>query len=250
MPNGISVSLAIVTHNEADKSAAASASIIAHCKKYPLSFYIIDNNSTDDTVERLKYQKGIRIILLPKNIGFGAAHNKVLDYIESDYHFIVNPDITVNRDVIAEMVDFMEENPDVVMAMPKILGIDGSEQFLPKERPDFKRLFLGRLSDKIRSEYIWKDRNLTEPTEIDFCSGCFFCIRTDVLRNLGGFDKRFFMYLEDVDLTTRAKSIGKVMILPDVTVTHLWHRGSAKNPKLFIIHLISCFKFLLKWRNK
>ncbi|MBR6902709.1 MAG: glycosyltransferase family 2 protein [Clostridia bacterium] len=249
MPENINISLTIVTHNEADKAAAAAASIIAHCNKYPLSFYIIDNNSTDDTLKRLEFQDGIKIIRLNKNIGFGAAHNKALDYIDSDYHFIVNPDITINRDVLADMVAFMEENKNVVMAMPKILNHDGTEQFLPKERPNFRRLFLGRFSKEVRSEYVWQNKDIAVPTEIDFCSGCFFCIRTSALKELGGFDERFFMYLEDADLTIRAKSIGKVVILPDIFVTHLWQRGSAKNIRLFLIHLISCFKFLLKWRG-
>lgn len=249
LPENIRISLTIVTHNDADKAAAAAASIIAHTKKYPLHFYIVDNASSDDTLNRLKYQTELDIIKLNKNIGFGAGHNKVLDLLDSDYHFIVNPDITLNRDVLAEMAEFMEKNPDVVMAMPKILNSDGTEQFLPKSRPTFRRLFLGRFLDKIRSEYIWREREMTSPTEIDFCSGCFFCIRTSVLKELGGFDQRYFMYLEDADLTLRAKTVGKVVFLPDITVTHLWQRGSAKNIRLFFIHLASCFKFLLKWRK-
>ena len=249
MAEDIKITLTIVTHNDADKAAAAAASIIAHSKKYPLRFYIVDNASSDDTLERLKHQTGIEVIKLDKNIGFGAGHNQVLNLLNSDYHFVVNPDITLNRDVLAEMVDYMEENRDVVMAMPKILNSDGTEQFLPKSRPTFRSLFLGRFSNKIRSEYIWREREMTGPTEIDFCSGCFFCIRTSVFKVLGGFDQRYFMYLEDADLTFRAKTVGKVVFLPDITVTHLWQRGSAKNIRLFLIHLASCFKFLLKWRK-
>ena len=249
MPESIKISLAIVTHNEADKAAATAASVLAHCVKYPLDFYIIDNNSTDDTLDRLKYEEGLKIVRLDSNIGFGAAHNKALDFIDSDYHFIVNPDISVNSDVFADMVDYMIANPDVVISSPRILNSDGTEQFLPKSTPTFRRLFLGRLSKKVRDEYIWKDKNLTEPTEIDFCSGCFFCIKTSVMKELGGFDERYFMYLEDADLTVRAKNIGKTVFLPDIKVTHLWKRESARNLRLFFIHLSSCVKFLMKWRN-
>lgn len=243
------ISAAIVTYNNGDKAAAATASVIEHCKKYPLDFYIIDNNSSDDTINRIGESGKIKIIRLDKNIGFGAAHNKILEGLDSDYHFIINPDITVNSDVFASITEFMEENPDVVLSAPKILNTDGSEQFLPKSVPTFKYLFLGRLCKKIRDEYVWKNKQITAPCEIDFCSGCFFCIRTSALKDLGGFDRRFFMYLEDADLTIRAKSMGKTIFLPDVKVTHLWDRGSTKNVKLFFIHLVSCFKFLLKWRN-
>lgn len=249
MPEEIKISASIVTYNDADKAAAASASILANCKKYPLCFYIVDNNSADDTVSRLEYQTSLKIIKLNKNIGFGAAHNKVIDLIESDYHFIINPDITVNCDVFADIVQYMEENRDVVMLMPKILSGDKTEQFLPKEVPNAKYLFLGRLSEKIRSQYVWQEKEISAPAEIDFCSGCFFCIRTSAFKKLGGFDERFFLYLEDADLTLRAKNLGKVMFLPDVCVTHLWNRGSAKNIRLLLIHITSCFKFLFKWRN-
>ena len=249
MPENLTVSVTIVTYNDADKAAAAAASVVARCNKYPLDFYVVDNHSSDNTLNRLNDQACLKIIKLPKNIGFGAAHNKVLSELKSDYHFVVNPDITVGYDVFADMVEYMEKHPDAVMCMPKILNVDGSEQYLPKSIPTLKRLFFGRLSKKVRTEYVWADREITEPCEIDFCSGCFFCIRTSAFLSLGGFDERYFMYLEDADLTLRAKSIGKVMLLPDVEVTHLWNRGSSKNMMLLFIHIISCFKFLLKWRH-
>lgn len=243
------ISAAIVTHNNGDKAAAAVTSVLAHCKTHPLDFYIIDNNSSDDTLSRLSGISEIKITELDKNIGFGAAHNKVIKWLDSDYHFVINPDITVGGDVFADMVKFMEENPDCVMCTPKILNTDGSEQLLPKSAPTFRRLFSGRVSKKVRAKYVWADREITSPTEVDFCTGCFFCIRTSAFTALGGFDERYFMYLEDADLTLRAKSIGRTVFLPEVSVTHLWNRGSAKNIRLFIIHLISCFKFLLKWRH-
>ena len=247
--DNVKISAAMVTYNGGDKPAAAVASILARCGRYPLDFYIIDNNSSDDTLNRLKSYEGIKVIKLDKNVGFGAAHNKAADLIESDYHFVVNPDITVSSDVFADMADFMEANPDVVMAMPKILNTDGSEQLLPKARPTFRRLFLGRLSKKVRAEYVWANKDMSSPCPIDFCSGCFFCIRTSAFKSLGGFDERYFMYLEDADLTMRAKSMGAVYFLPDIAVTHLWSRESAKNIKLFFIHLVSCVKFLMKWRH-
>lgn len=251
MPNSSKISAAIVTHNDGDKAAAAISSILTHCKKYPIDLYIIDNNSTDDTLERISYlAQAVKIIRLEKNIGFGAAHNKVLEQIDSNYHFVINPDITINSDVFADIVDFMEENPETVMVSPDVLNTDGTTQYLPKSVPTFKRLFLGRLSKKIRSEYVWKDKDINTPCEIDFCSGCFFCIKTECFKQLAGFDDRYFMYLEDADLTLRAKKLGKTYFLPDVKVTHLWERGSHKSLKLLTIHIVSCIKYLIKWRHK
>lgn len=250
MSADIFASASIVTYNDIDRAPITIDSVIKNTKKYPLKLYVIDNNSTDGTADYIEKNGQAVVVKSSKNVGFGAAHNIALTQELGKYHFVINPDITVNSDVISEMVDYFENNPDVVMAMPKILSEDGSEQKLPKERPTFKRLFLGRLSKKIRGEYVWADRDIDAPTEIDFCTGCFFCIRTDVFKSLKGFDQRYFMYLEDVDLALSAKQFGKVVMIPQVAVTHVWERTSSKSLKYLIIHIVSSFKFLFKWRGK
>ncbi len=250
MGNDITVSASIVTYNDINRVPATIQSIVDNTKKYPLKLYVIDNASCDGTADFIDKMSVATVIKNDKNMGFGAAHNVVLNHELGKYHFVINPDITIDYDVISGMVDYFEANPDVIMAMPKILNCDGSEQKLPKERPSFKRLFFGRLSQKIRDEYVWADKEITEPTEIKFCTGCFFCIRTDIFKKLLGFDERYFMYLEDADLALKAKSKGKVMMLPQFEVTHAWERESSKSLKYLFIHIISSFKFLLKWRGR
>ncbi len=250
MADDIMVSASIVTYNDINRAPDTVKSIVENTKKYPLKLYVIDNNSTDGTADFIEKLGQAVVIKNSKNLGFGAAHNVALTQSLGKYHVVINPDITINSDVISSMVDYFESNPDVVMAMPKILNSDGTEQKLPKERPTFKRLFLGRISDKIREKYVWADKEITEPTEICFCTGCFFLIRTDVFKKLHGFDERYFMYLEDADLALKAKSEGKVMMLPQFKVTHAWERESSKSFKYLFIHIISSFKFLLKWRGK
>lgn len=250
MSADITVSASIVTYNDISRAPITVDSVVKNTKKYPLKLYVIDNASTDGTAEAIEKSGQAVVIKNDKNLGFGAAHNVVLNQTIGKYHFVINPDITLNSDVISDMVDYFEGHSDVVMAMPKILNTDGTEQKLPKERPTFKRLFLGRLSYKIRSEYVWADKQIENPTEIDFCTGCFFCIRTDIFKKVCGFDERYFMYLEDADLALKAKSKGGVVMLPQFSVTHAWERESSKSLKYLIIHIISCFKFLFKWRGK
>ena len=250
MSADILISASIVTYNDIKRAPLTVKSVVGNTKKYPLKLYVIDNASSDGTADLIEKSGSATVIRQSKNLGFGAAHNKVLDQKLGKYHFVINPDITVDDDVLSDMVDYFESNPDVVMAMPKILNTDGTEQKLPKEKPTFKRLYLGRFSDKVRAQYVWADKQITEPTEIKFCTGCFFCIRTDAFKELGGFDKRYFMYLEDADLALKATSKGKVMMLPQFSITHAWERESAKSIKYLLIHVISSFKFLFKWRGK
>ena len=250
MSADILISASIVTYNDIKRAPLTVKSVVGNTKKYPLKLYVIDNASSDGTADLIEKSGSATVIRQSKNLGFGAAHNKVLDQKLGKYHFVINPDITVDDDVLSDMVDYFESNPDVVMAMPKILNTDGTEQKLPKEKPTLKRLYLGRFSDKVRAQYVWADKQITEPTEIKFCTGCFFCIRTDAFKELGGFDKRYFMYLEDADLALKATSKGKVMMLPQFSITHAWERESAKSIKYLLIHVISSFKFLFKWRGK
>ncbi len=244
MANSLTVSAAIVTYNDADRIGKACASIVENTKKYPLKLTVVDNASCDNSIAVAR-ENGAEIISLNKNLGFGAAHNKLLETEMGKYHFVINPDIYIGSDVLSSLVDFMEENSDVVMVMPKILNPDGTEQKLPKEKPTFKRLFLGRISKKVRDEYIWAHKQIDSVVDIDFCTGCFFCIRSEVFKSLGGFDERYFMYLEDVDLTLKAKKVGRVVMQPNESVVHEWERQSAKSLKYFLIHISSCIKFLL-----
>ncbi len=245
----INVSAAIVTYNSNETALNALKSLKNNTKRYPLSVFIFDNGSTDNTVSLLEDTNLAKVVKTGKNLGFGKAHNLSLNEKLGKYHFVVNPDIVLNSDALSDTVDYMEKNPDVVMCMPKILSENGKEQFVPKEVPTFKRLFLGRIFKSIRDEYCWRTKEIKEPCEIDFCSGCFFCIRTDIWQKLNGFDERFFMYLEDGDLTLRAKKLGKVVVNPHITVIHKWDRASAKSIKYLFIHTCSCFKFLLGRRR-
>lgn len=250
MSADILITASIVTYNDVNRAPDTVKSILQYTKKYPLKLYVIDNASSDGTAEFIAENTQAIVIKNDANVGFGAAHNKMLEQEIGKYHFVINPDISINSDVLSDMVDYFENNPDVAMAMPKIMNQDGTEQKLPKERPTFKRLFFGRLSDKVRSEYVWANKDIDTPTEINFCTGCFFCIKGDVFKKLIGFDTRYFMYLEDADLALKAKSKGKVVMLPQYEVTHAWERESSKSIKYLLIHIISSFKFLLKWRGK
>lgn len=250
------LSAAIVTYNDRETALAACRSVLENTRRRPLRLYGIDNASSDGTPDALGALEGVTLLRQEKNLGFGAAHNKALEQPLGKYHFVINPDILLNSDVLSDMADFMDEHPDLVMCCPKILNPDGGEQLLPRERPTAKRLFLGRLAPlggpfrRIREEYTRAARPLTDTQDADFCTGCFFVIRSEAFRRLGGFDERYFMYLEDADLTLRAKKYGRTVVSPRFAVTHLWNRASAHSLKYLLIHLRSSFQFLHKWRNE
>lgn len=250
----VKVSICVVTHNNEGEILNLVDSVLKNTKRVSFKMYIVDNNSSDNTIKIVKNKyENLEIIRNVDNKGFGYAHNKVLDIINSDYHIIINPDISFKTDVISDLCDYMDANPFTSIVTPKVLSEDGSEQHLPKKEPKFKYLFAGKFEkfskhfSNLRSEYTMKEKALKEPTEIDFCTGCFMMIRTKLFKNLNGFDDRFFMYFEDADLSRRARKYGKIIFNPQVSVTHLWDRASSKKLKFLFIHISSMIKYFIKW---
>ncbi|MBR2043092.1 MAG: glycosyltransferase family 2 protein [Clostridia bacterium] len=250
------LSASIVVYGGAEQAKITAASVLENTKKYPLTLYVIDNASPDDAVQKLREISDISLIELKENVGFGGGHNAVINKISSKYHAVINPDVELNCDVLAHLVEVLEQNDDIMLIAPKIIGENGEEQHLPKRHPTFRYLFLGRLSrfggifEKIRKEYTRENEGLENLTDIEFCSGCFFLIRSEIFKKLGGFDKRYFMYMEDADLSREVSKYGRVVFDPTVSVKHLWKRESAKSLKFLFIHLSSAFKYLKKWRKK
>lgn len=252
MDHASTVSACIVTYNSADKIGAAVSSLKEHTKGIDCKLYVFDNGSVDNTKDVvLKNDPDAVFTENGENLGFGKANNLVIPLMDSKYHAIINPDIRLDSDVLTDICKYMDEHDDVVMATPKVLFPDGREQHLPKLRPRFIYLLARRTPffKKKAVEYTMEDRVITEPLEIDQCSGCFAVIKSEVFKELKGFDERFFMYMEDADLTLRAKKYGKVMFLPQFKVIHEWERSSSKSLKYLMIHISSMFKFLLKHRK-
>ena len=113
-------------------------------------------------------------------MGFGAGHNAVLPVLNSKYHAVVNPDITLDEDAIGKLCAFLDEHPDVVMATPQLLFPDGTPQcFAAKRAPGILSLLARQVPlaclKKTEEHYLMLDEDLTVPREIDFCTGCFFC---------------------------------------------------------------------------
>jgi len=83
--------------------------------------------------------------------------------------------------------------------------------------------------------------------EVPYLSGCFMFMRVEVLKKIGLFDERFFMYLEDTDLSRRIHRVSKTIYYPEVSIYHEYGKGSYKNPRLSLYHIKSAFKYFNKY---
>ena len=249
----ISVTACIVTYNNAECIKECVESVLNETKLRNFQLIISDNSSTDETVSIIETSfPEVKIIENKVNGGFGFGHNQVLETIDSKYHLVINPDIVLKEDIISKLVQYMENHPSVGMITPKVLNMDGTEQFLPKKDPTIRYVILSKFKPfaYYRDEYTRKNDVMDVPTEIDSCTGCFFLIRTNLFKKLRGFDRRFFMYYEDADLSRRARRYQKLVFYPYGCVYHAWKRDnvhSMKGIKIFLKSMVAYFK-KWKWR--
>ena len=241
----------IVTYNNAKTIKECVHSVLAHTKDCNFQLYVYDNCSTDNTVQILKDCFPAVIVLQgEKNVGFGQGHNQIIKRIKSDFHTIINPDIFVKTNVIAQMAHYMDKNPDIVQLTPEIRNLDGSVQYLPKRDPSFCYVVLSKLAPfkYYRKIYTMEDEIICAPTEIMSCTGCFSMIRTKTLKKIHGYDQRYFMYFEDADLSRRLRHYGSLVYHPELFVYHAWKRDNTRSIKGICIFLISMMKYYVKWR--
>lgn len=252
--NNYRISACVVTYNSCDEIRNVLNSLVNSRIKESLDVYVVDNNSSDETntiVEKEFPQ--VNLIKMKENVGFGAGHNQVISKIESKYHIIINPDINFDSNILEGLSEYMDKNSDTVIVSPKILNQDGTEQYLPKLNPKIRYFLGGRFEKyggifaKWRAEYTRSNETFTEPTEIEFCTGCFMFTRTSILKQVGGFDERYFLHFEDADLARMMKQKGRIVFHPDYKVYHLWKRDNVKSNKVFIIALQSMVKYFRKW---
>ena len=221
-----------------------------------IRLYLIDNSPTDELRGHFAYDKVV-YIFNNANLGYGRAHNigveKSLE-LNAKYHVILNPDLEMGAEVIDNIYQYMERNEDLGLVMPKILNEDGSMQHLCKLLPTpfdlLGRRFFGsfkwarRLNDRYELRTFSGDYVLDTPC----LSGCFMFIRTGVLRQVGGFDPRYFMYLEDYDLVRRIHRVARTVFYPEVFVVHQHGKWSYKKSSgLLKHHIQSAIKYFNKW---
>ncbi len=250
------ISGSIVTYGCFDEAAKAANSLLQHTKGRTFELFIVDNASPDGTGVLLKnaFEGRAKVLLQSKNVGFGAGHNKVVPYLKSRYHAVINPDIEIHSDVLTAMAGYLDEHPEAVAAVPKLLYPGGKEQLVAKRLPSVLALLARHIpffgASKIEGNYLRRGEELAVGIPIEFCTGCFFLMRTEVFLKIGGFDERYFMYFEDVDIGREAMKYGEIAYLPNVEITHAWHRDTIKKIRPFLLQLISMFKYFAKWGIK
>ena len=218
--------------------------------------FLADNSPDEPTAEKMQWLfPGITVLPQRGNVGFGRANNAALPHLYSRYHLIMNPDVTFDPGLLGRMISYMEAHPNIAVLTPRVLNEDGSDQFLPKKRISVHYLLsglferFGGVFRRWRDEFTLADMDIAHPIPVEFATGCFLLIRTDIFRQLNGFDPRFFLYQEDSDLSRRIleQKLGTIIYHPEMKVTHRWARENTRTFKGRMRQVRSVVKYFLKW---
>ena len=219
----------------------------------PLSkkLYVIDNSPSNEFKNKIQ-NDSVEYIYSNKNLGFGKGHNSILHKLTSEnkYHLILNPDVRFHPEILEKLVIKMESNESFSMIDPRVLNSNNELLYTARRYPSLFELifrFLGIFKKfTIRGEY--KNQNHKQSFSPDFVQGSFMLFKTEDLLRLEGFDERYFMYMEDVDICRKIDLSGKrKLYFPATEIIHTHRKGSSKEFRLFFIHISSIIKYFIKW---
>ena len=220
-----------------------------------LRLYVVDNSPVPCSY--VHDSPLITYIRSERNAGYGGGHNLALKKIlnHSELHFVFNPDIYFGPHELQTMVEFMRQNHEIGQLMPKVVYGDGSLQYLCKLIPTPLDLFVRRFaSTRFRGllrrrleRFELRFTGYNRVMDVPLLSGCFMFFRVAALRQIGLFDERFLMYLEDFDICRRINARFRTVFFPGATVTHDHARESYRNRQSLKLHLQSAIKYFNKW---
>ena len=173
-------------------------------------------------------QVTFEMLVLPDNLGFGHAHNRVMTSVSSDLHLVLNPDTELDPNALSEGVAAFADEA-IVLVSPRVSGADGGQEFLCKRYPSvlvlllrgFAPAFVRRWFDRRLGRYEMRDVcSKAEIADVTIASGCFMLLRVSAVREVGGFDDSYFLYFEDFDLSMRLQASGRLVYAPRMQIRH------------------------------
>ena len=263
MEHNKELSIIIVNYKNYELTIKCINSVISNVNELDYEIIVIDNDSPNDSFENIKREfiedNRVNVIKNKENAGFGSANNLGANLSKSKYVLFLNPDIIVVKDSINKMLNLLKKHDDIGLISGKLLNDDYTTQYscrriLPLNkflicRTPLSKLVGKRKKDEINSIYLMKDYDHNSTKEVEWVMGACMLMEKSFFHKLEGFDEKYFMYFEDVDLCYKVRvNNKKVIYLPEAEMIHLHNQESTKKfNKMTLIHLQSMCKFYYKY---
>jgi len=224
--------------NSAPRSRPEKAETVKDSSPQPILVYLIDNSEVSEfslaDFEDYQRQAGqlaveLRLLHGHGNLGYGAAHNLIINNLDARFHLMLNPDVVLDKQFLAEGINYLIDHDDVALVVPMASHKNCQRQFLCKRYPSVLTLivrgFLPRNLHKPFTKRLasYEMRDLRDDQinkDIPIGSGCCMLSRSTALKAVNGFDERYFLYFEDFDLSLRIRQQGRIAYLPTMKIIH------------------------------
>lgn len=243
----IDISIIIVNWNTRELLLNCIESLYKTTKQTSLEIIVVDNASTDNSVDALQKKfPQVHIIVNPDNFGFAKANNIGLMQSKGRFVCLINSDVKAMDGVLDKMYNYMKINPEIGALAPKIYRGDMTVQKSCREFPTVRNTFceeflLNKLFPAVNifrgRDMLWMDYDSI--FEVEVLSGCFLMIPRQVIDQVGVLDDRFFFYSEDVDWCKRIHQAGwKLLHYPGAKAIHYGQGSSSSEPIKFRLEML------------
>ena len=237
------LSIIIVSYNSLDFLHNTLLSVEKAIRELKAEVWVIDNASSDGSIAYLRPKfPRVQFLEAGSNLGFAKANNRGLAMATGKFVLFLNPDVLIAENSLRICVDFMNAHADAGVLGVRM--IDGSGNFLPESKRGFPGLWNSacrflRLSSifpgsKLFAGYYLGHLANDRPAEIDVVSGAFMMVAKKVVDQAGGFDERYFMYGEDIDLSYTIQKAGyRNYYLPQTTIIHFKGESTTRDKSYY-----------------
>jgi GT2 family glycosyltransferase len=235
----------------------------AELKTQDLEILVIDNHSEDESIQwiRNRYRGDpiVRILESGTNRGYAGGNALAISQARGTYLLVINPDNTLKSGALRLMIEAMEKDPTIGIVAPKLIHEDGSVRDSVRRFPSpfdvlIKRSFLQKIFPGALRRYLALDEDPHRQRDVDWAVGACLLMRRDFYGMLGGFDDRYFLFFEDMDLCRRCWKAGKrVVYLPQAQALDrkkrlseggVWRLLTKRSGRA---HITSAVKYFRKW---
>ncbi|MBT3356134.1 glycosyltransferase family 2 protein [bacterium] len=262
------LSIIITSYQNPELLRLCLESIKKNAKDLEYETIVADSSTGEQTYDLFKEDfKETLFIPNQKNKGFGGLVNQGLKKAKGDFLFIINADIIIKDNAIKKLLEFIEKDDTVGIVAPKLINFDNSVQqscfrLYSLLTIIYRRTFLGRMSfakKHLANFLMKKEQKLGNIFDADWVMGSAMMTRRKAVDKIGPYDKRYFMYFEDVDWCRRFWESGyRVVYNPKVKVFHYHGRASASRNAFSSVlfnkytraHISSSIKYFIKFAGK
>ena len=237
-----SITVSIVSHNQGGLVEGLLGSIARCCQNDAIEIILSLNlpEELPDSVDG--YFCPVKVIRNSSPKGFGANHNQAFREAQGRFFCVLNPDVRLSDDVFKPLIRVLGEDERIGLVAPKIVNLEDAVEDSARRFPTPLEIF-GKTFGGRSSAYKDDEQPVSFP---DWVAGMFMMFPRNVFEQIGGFDERYFLYYEDVDICARLRLAGyRVALCRDVSAVHDARRTSHRNLRYALLHLSSIFRFFL-----